>query len=90
MKKVFLIPSFLLVGCNVNSPPPPDKLPENYNCSVEQMERVQKETAHCGKNSGLDKTSCYIVAMSRHCEKKSNDTTQKNTPFDGNAGIFLK
>lgn len=51
--------------------PPADwqTAPKEYKCTVEQMDRVQKETQWCSDNTSYFKSYCYGSAFIRNCTK---------------------
>lgn len=44
------------------------KAPTEYNCTEEQMDKVQKETIFCNEKTGYVKTYCYGTAIMRNCK----------------------
>lgn len=44
--------------------------PLDHDCTVEQMQRVEKETKWCSENTDYLKTYCYGAAIMRICTPK--------------------
>lgn len=79
MKYVVILAAVLLVGCDggktttdgyIKPRHPTDTAPMDYDCTAEQMARVQNESTWCDKNTGYFRSFCYGSAIIRNCVKK--------------------
>lgn len=73
MRAVIIAGCFALAGCN---PVPKDwqTAAEDYDCTVDQMEIVDRETRNCVENTDYIGRYCYGQAIMRRCEKKAPET----------------
>lgn len=47
-----------------------DDAPRNYVCTVEEMDRVQKEAKFCSDYGGYFDSYCYSSAIIRNCTRR--------------------
>lgn len=46
-----------------------EQAPLRYQCTVEQMARVETETRFCASETGYTSEQCYGTAMIRNCKR---------------------
>ena len=58
---------------------PTELAPMEYDCTADQMKRVQEESTWCDKNTGYFRSYCYGSAIIRNCTKKRDFSDWQNT-----------
>lgn len=66
--KFTILSSLLLTGCGTFGKQWEDA-PLTYQCTPDQMTRVETETRFCAKETGYTAERCYGSAMVRNCKQ---------------------
>lgn len=75
--RLALLAVLMLAGCDVpkfvDPPPRPyQTAPEDYTCTVEEMQRVESEAKWCTDNTSFFSSYCYGTAIMRACTPKTD------------------
>lgn len=74
IKIVTMLVVVLISGCKVGVGQKPKwkSAPLEYNCSIDDMTKVEREAKFCIENTAFFDTYCYGSAIIRNCEKINN------------------
>lgn len=68
MKVLILLFALSLTACSTFGTNWEDA-PMQYQCTAEQMTKVENETRFCAKETGYASERCYGTAMIRNCKR---------------------
>ena len=65
---VSALAAFLLSGCDSSIKEDWETAPKSYSCTIEEMTKVQMESAWCSTNTAYFSNYCYGAAILRNCK----------------------